>query len=242
MIQAYERLFGLLNLIAAYCKGRGNFEEIPADRRAIIRKLLVMLKPECDVFEAESAVKRIERIDDLLSWPSSVAFDEVNRQFKTLRENLEDDLKSREFFFIPQAKLKFLRETKDIPIDHPKDVIQARHDWHEAIWSYVLERYDAAVFHCMRVAEVGLRTLTRKLVGNQVGNRDVEMADWHPMLQAIEPIVEAKLKALENTARTPEREAAVRFYSGAMSHLQYFKTFRDEGAHARGSYGERAGL
>jgi hypothetical protein len=39
-----------------------------------------------------------------------------------------------------------------------------------------------------------------------------------------------------------ERERAVGFYSNVMSHLKYFKTIRDEAAHARAAYDEHLAL
>jgi hypothetical protein len=92
------------------------------------------------------------------------------------------------------------------------------------------------------LAELCLRTLGRKLIGNTIGNKPIEFVDWRPMLRAIEPKIDERIKQLDDEPRTAERERTDRFFKDARSHLAYFKSVRDEVSHARAFYDEGQAL
>jgi hypothetical protein len=140
------------------------------------------------------------------------------------------------FWYIAISKSDFLLTADDIPFKDGPDLIQARYEWHEASQCYAFERYTACVMHLVRLSEIALRSLARDLVGNKIDGREIEFLDWKPLLDAVEPELEKKIKDLNQQPRSAERQRNVTFYTGAASHLKYFKILRDNAAHARDKY------
>ncbi len=200
------------------------------------------IKSLCIRLEISSALERIERIERALDNPHECAFVFMRDHFRTLRENVEDNLTERIFWYVPLTKIRHLEAKKDLPFKEGPELRQAREEYFEAERCFALERYTGCMAHASRLAELCLRSLGRHLVGEKIGNRPIEFVDWKPMLTAVEPKIEEKLKQLDNEPRTPERERANRFYTDALSHLAYFKSLRDEVSHARALYDEGQAL
>jgi hypothetical protein len=256
MIQAYADLLVLLRTVQmcqwiADTNGIDGAASVDAERRNNLRDTLSgSVLGYCRQFEITTALHRIARIKTLLDDPFHCTYANLRHQFQTLYESIEDDLSGRLFWYIPQAQAEHLLRglksrltaRQDVALKDSPELPNIENEWSEAELCYALERYTACVMHLMRLAELGLRTLTRRLVGETIGNRSVEFVDWKPMLDAVEPVIADKLKELDNQLRTKERERAVGFYSGVMSHLKYLKTIRDEAAHARGIYDQGQAL
>lgn len=239
MIQIYGSLFALVQIVetcqwVADANGIDGSIAVDVGRRDQLRTTILGSAQEyCLKFELKSALDRINRIKLLFDYPHDCTHANMRQQLKTLHENIEDDLRNRIHWQIPVSKIVHIDDVEDIPFTEGPDLIQARREWYEAEWCFGLERYTACVAHAMRLAELGLRSLTRQLIGDAILGRAIEFVDWKPMLDAVEPVIKQKLDALKNDPRTAERERKVRFYSEAMSQLEYFKNVRDEIAHAR---------
>jgi hypothetical protein len=108
----------------------------------------------------------------------------------------------------------------------------ANYDMQQAGFCLGLELNTAAVFHLMRVAEVGLRALAF--------DRDVaipktilEFATWEEIIRQLES-AEDRIKDLP---KTPAREAQFDFYHGAMMEFKRFKNkWRNPVMHSRDTY------
>lgn len=96
----------------------------------------------------------------------------------------------------------------------------------------------ASVFHSMRAAEIGVRTLGTDL--KIVLPKPIELSDWQEILNAMV----APIKAIENSPRsTPNREEDLQFYSEAAAQFRFFKSaWRVQVAHARETYEENEAI
>ena len=98
---------------------------------------------------------------------------------------------------------------------------------------FALSLHTACVFHSMRAAEIGVRTL-----GKDLGVSfpfPIELADWHNVLDQID----GKISAMKNLPRGQAKDDDLRFYSTAAAQFRYFKdAWRVRVAHARATYGE----
>jgi hypothetical protein len=96
-----------------------------------------------------------------------------------------------------------------------------------------LERENAAVFHCMRVTEIGLQSLARDVGVTLKNDRPIELEDWNTIIQE----TDKKLAALRNSLKTNDNQQDIQFYSEAASQFRYFKdAWRNHVSHARESY------
>jgi hypothetical protein len=109
---------------------------------------------------------------------------------------------------------------------------------------YAAGEYTACVFHCMRVAEYGLRklaanrTLRVKLTKNH-RPIPIEYGTWQDVITAIQN----KIKKIRQRPVGPKREAELQFFSSAADHCEYMKDiWRNELSHTRRWYKKEEAL
>jgi hypothetical protein len=91
----------------------------------------------------------------------------------------------------------------------------------------------ASVFHAMRAAEYGLRSLARERKV-KLPKGPIEWGTWEDLINA----VRTEAQSLANTMpRGPKRDAVRSFYSGALGQFDAFRDeFRNDVMHVRASY------
>jgi hypothetical protein len=96
----------------------------------------------------------------------------------------------------------------------------------------------AAIFHLMRVAEIGLRALARRLKVT-IKKIPLEYADWGKIIFEIEE----KIKLKKPKSRGKKQSEALEFYHGAIGEFNAFKdVWRNNVMHTRKSYGEKEAI
>lgn len=115
----------------------------------------------------------------------------------------------------------------------------ARQDIEDAGNCLAAECSTAAVFHLMRVAEVGLRALAYDREAHVFKNAKtlfeipLELASWDQLIRELEDAE----KAIQGYPQTMARERQFDFYHGAMMQYRAFKNvFRNNIMHTRDSY------
>lgn len=98
---------------------------------------------------------------------------------------------------------------------------------------YACDQYTASVFHAMRAAELGLRSLAKAV--DVILPYPIELADWNTIIEKIEKkIVDMKL-----LPKGAQKDDDLKFYSDCAVHFRYFKdAWRIRVSHARESYTE----
>jgi hypothetical protein len=95
------------------------------------------------------------------------------------------------------------------------------------------ECHSAAVFHLMRVAEIGLRGLAFDRRIRIPKNRPVELATWEAIIKELE----AAEDEIRTFPQTLAREAQFDFYHGALMQFRAFKNvFRNQIMHTRKTF------
>ena len=112
----------------------------------------------------------------------------------------------------------------------------AKTDCQEAVYCYVLERNIASIFHSMRVAEIGLRALARRMRVKLPKGKKLEWAEWQMILREMS-------KKTENIGQSvragPYKDEVLEFYNGAIGQFTGFKDeFRNQVMHVRKTYDE----
>lgn len=136
----------------------------------------------------------LDRIDGLVSrLRVGLTISDFGDEIRFLNETIYSELKARLFVFVPPEKAerinKLTEEWGGILVSFPS----ARDDINAAVECYALDCNTACVFHSMRVAERGMRTLAKSLKVRTIGpqKHPLEFAEWGLILSALA----GKLKA-----------------------------------------------
>ena len=96
--------------------------------------------------------------------------------------------------------------------------------------------HTASVFHSMRAAEIGLRSMNSAFPLTIRGSKPLELAEWREILDALSVVA----RDIENRPNTDQqKEPDQLFMSEASAQFRFFKNvWRVRVAHARGNYDE----
>jgi len=156
----------------------------------------------------------------------------TQHEIRTLHESLIEDLSERWIFFPDLEKFdkyfynlveRFPKEIREAFPDAKEDIADAGH-------CYVTDNNTACVFHCMRVAEYGLRGLALHLDPTY----KPEKLEWGPIIRDLDQRI-GKMHE-QNQQPDPDREAKLDFYKEAVGQCRFFKKWRDDVSHTRGHY------
>ena len=188
-------------------------------------------RTECEWIELRNS---IFRIDDhiLIKLRDGITMGDLKTELRVLRETIDAELIGHEFAYIAQNKTDEYRNWNAIWKRVLENFDEATKEIDQAVICFAMELYSATVFHMMRVAELGLRSLAVKI--GVTMKHSIELEDWNTVLVA----VDRKLEELHNAPKSPSRQAELKLYSDVASHLRYMKAWRNEMAHARAVYGE----
>lgn len=245
-IDLLVRMFGALHdvsrdLNAADVLGQPyfDFKKMKPVNLARILDGLVMV---CEEFDVDPAlIEQIKTFESELRTNSLDLRDAVLRvRVEAIIAGVRNNLDSRKFMYMPPDEAsswqnpayfggKFLRF-------FPK---AAKLEGREAGNCFAASRWTACVFHCMRLAEYGLRQLARNLrVGltDKGKNCPVEYGTWDKV------ITEIRNKILESRQLPagPKKEQSLQFHSSAADACEYMKNiWRNEVAHTRRLYSKQ---
>jgi hypothetical protein len=193
---------------------------------------LQFIATKCRQLALNSAENRLQRCFGLLTSSLPQTYDELRREFETLHEAIEDDIKAEYFYHYPRPKVMLLILNAEwLPVFDAFP--SSRKEVDEGLDCYAPGHPTAAVFHMMRVAELGMRALARE---RQVTfpKHPLEWADWQNILDLTEKNAKT---ATGNMSRGPAKDAALAFHNGAIAHLHALKDmYRNSVMHMRRSY------
>ncbi|MDB5499705.1 MAG: uncharacterized protein JWP28_3736 [Phenylobacterium sp.] len=118
-----------------------------------LRKLCILT----DIVDLEPQIVRLER---RLDWDSA---DGIARDFKALEDRLKDELRNEFFFHLDRRDVSLYGKPTQFGADVAAKFPTATEDIEGAGNCLALQQSTAAVFHLMRVMEIGVKTLGRRL-------------------------------------------------------------------------------
>jgi hypothetical protein len=125
---------------------------------AEIQKLTAELGLDAAVAEAKEFITSLDSQGLALPYCCEVA-----QRLERLRRNVENQLDGKLFMFVPPSVARMLSEKALFGAEVSKKFPQAIEDIEEAGKCLAMCRYTAGVFHLMRVMEVGVRRLAKRL-------------------------------------------------------------------------------
>jgi hypothetical protein len=151
--------------------------------------LLSDLVEPCRTLGLDSAVAQIERILGTMTHPSGCTIAELTGMVNDLRQRIYDQLKQRFFLFVPIEKAKYYSDKELFGVEVEDKLPEAIYDIAEAGKCLALGRSTATVCHLMRVVEVGVVALAKKLSATIKTDQP-----WGAILREVDDAVKA-LKA-----------------------------------------------
>jgi hypothetical protein len=208
-----------------------------------------------NLVETKDAISRLDM--DLRSTAEKMTAGSLQYSLHHLLELMQSELQKRKVFVIDSEKSKFyqndiygikpptadvMRSFVDWPVPQPQFGVRvveafpsAYMDIVEAGRCLALNRNNAAVYHLMQVAEVGLRVLAwdrRVEVKRKKGQViPLDFAQWGEMIRGLED----KKKDINHWKRSKHlKEGAVRYYTHAIFEVDSFnEIFRKHISHSR---------
>jgi len=170
------------------------------------------------------SIDQIGRIRDRIKKPAR--FEEIAHLLGELRNRMLDELKGRVNLSITEAEAAIYRDPYPFGEPVASKFPRAAYDIVEASKCLALERSTAAVFHLMRVMELGVQSIGKKL-----GVSLTQDKTWQKILDDLN----APIKALPEKTRTQKRKKE--HYSAAHSHLFNVKlAWRNRVMHPKATY------
>jgi hypothetical protein len=212
---------------------------VPSERiKNWVAPLLANLERQCKTIELTTAHARIDNPELRLGLDRGITFDQLRTQVKVLRDAIETDLMQRRFASVESWKAKIHDDLAKDWGEVWRKCPSAKEDTERAVDCYALEQDTACIFHLMRVAEIGFRTLAKKLrvtITHKRKAAPIEYGDWEKVLTEIKnKITQARL-----LPAGPKRQTKLDFYSDVADHCTFMKDmWRNPVSHGRKAYND----
>jgi hypothetical protein len=142
------------------------------------------------------SLKSLDRLIETVKEPKCT-FRQASRGMAEVESRIRDELENVSLFAIKTERSNYLNQPKLFGDQVFSNFPSANNDILEAGNCVALERGTAAVMHLMRVAEVGLRTVSKALGVDP-------QSDWGGYLREIDKALDARVKA--SGKRTPDEQ------------------------------------
>jgi hypothetical protein len=184
-----------------------------------------LISVQLELTESLAFAKRLDR-----EFKKSLQSEQLVQGIKHLRDLMHSEMDKRKLFSIASDAAAYYKQERLFGDEVHAKFSDARADITEAGTCYACGCATAAVFHLMRVAEVGLRALAwdRRIVLPK--KKPILLATWDEIIRELEN----SEQAIQGYKKTQAREAQFAFYHGAMMEFRAFKNvWRNRVMHAR---------
>jgi hypothetical protein len=211
---------------------------ITAGERKGILGAIAESRHECEDLELSNSLHIISQIEDDLDHPNATPFyQQMGTQFRSLWNAMASDIADKRFVFIPKDNEQYFFNEELWPEGAHEAFPAARDDLNNSGFCLAADLHDAAVFHLMRVVEIGLRALARKLKVT-IPKTQLDYAGWKAVVGRIEAHLDAKMPK----ARGAKQELALKFKHDLLADFKAFEVARNELMHGRGHYGPKEAI
>jgi len=193
----------------------------------------------CKNFEADpSLLEQMQALEmELKTNNADLRESVLHARVNAIANGIENNLNARKFMFMPVDHASYWNNPeifgRYFVLSFPE---AASFEMLEVGKCFAAARGTACVFHCMRVAEYGLRKLARRLrvtIGDHGKKCPLEYGDWNKVIIAIRN----KITKIRQHPAGAKRERSLQFYSSVADQCEYLKDiWRNEVMHARRFY------
>jgi hypothetical protein len=221
--------------VAGLRRRHGGDAPVPDDMLRRFTDLLDQTEEMFSTFQFQSAIERLPRVRRAIHFDPTIA--RFQSELDYLANEILGELNAKTFLYVADDRKAYILSLQ--PLFGNKvyaNFPSARFDIGDAGKCLAVELNTAAVFHLMRVAEIGLRTLAwDRRVKVLQKNREIplDLATWEEIIRELEKAE----TAIQGFKKTHAREAQFEFYHGAMMEFKRFKNvFRNRVMHTREEY------
>jgi hypothetical protein len=210
------------------------------DAKNNLRRYLLPAKQFCERMDLPNALSRFNIfLNDTLPH-NSCTWNVVENEIWAMVDVVFQELSERKLVFIPRHLLEFLEQEKLFGEAVYDKFPSARSDIKDAGNCLAADLNTAAVFHLMRVVEIGLRAMAQHLQV-PIKKQQLEYLQWNSLIERIRAKI--KIKTSKLTPATPKKAEALEFYNGTMGQFEGFKDeFRNNVMHTRTHYDEHKAI
>src|SRR5205807_4343503 len=141
-----------------------------------------------------------------------ITYQELDYELKVLRESIQIDLGDKHTYILESSKENYHKRT--FVLEMWGAVIfyfpGIAKDAPSAMRAYAYGLNTACVFHLMRIAEVGLHALARRMRVRLPKRRQLERAQWNDIIVAMNK----KTELIANRRASDARDELLEFYRG----------------------------
>jgi hypothetical protein len=198
------------------------------------------LRKHCVTLGMGASIQRMGMLDCRLSGQlktNQCPYEVIDSEIGGLLHAVWAELAERHFAFVPAESARYFEQPALFGEAVNKAFPSAVDEIRDAGNCLAVGLQTAAVFHCMRIAEHGLRALAGHLKIKV--KHGLKYADWGTITQGMEK----KLDVLQQKSRGKRKAEALEFYRLAMDDCNMFKdVWRNNVMHTRGRYSEAEAL
>lgn len=193
---------------------------------------IVLSQPEklCHDFGLKMTAARIAQFKGRLGSAFDTPYMIIASEIGSIVETMSKEAGEKKFAFIPESNASFFEKEKLFEETVHNTFSEAREEIKDAGNCLAADLNTAAVFHLMRVAEVGLRKLAKPF-GIKLPHR-IEFATWGGVLKAIQTELDKP-----GVRRSKSKEKKLQRYSHLLLDIKAFQhLWRNPVSHLRGRY------
>jgi hypothetical protein len=162
--------------------------------------------------------------------------EEMAAHLESIRKILEIEFRSEWFYHYPKEKLARVHAIDSEWGNVVSAFPSAKYDIAHGLDSYACDHNTAAVFHMMRVAEIGLIRLAKELGVRLKKDKPLSHAQWGEIVGEIQRVSDGYLHSVP---AGHGKDEALSFYNGAASHVRALKDkYRNVVMHSRREFNE----
>ncbi len=210
-------VFAEITQLAQVASTGGKGDQISLDRRSYIAEYnmltVQLLCAELDLYQSLHAAQRLMgslKTDDVFT------NSELQWKLDNLRELMESEMRQHLYFRVENHLTRYINAKypfgEEVEIAFPS----IKRDLKEAGRCIAFDCNTAAVFHLMRIAEIGLWELGRDRQIPLAQNDKIEFSEWGVIIKEIEPAV----KAIQQWPNSRSKEDAHKFYNQALEEIR----------------------
>jgi hypothetical protein len=194
---------------------------------------VIAVEQQCKKLELEVSVQLCYRFHSKLQGSGRLHWNVVESELEGIRRQMISELAGKKFAFIPASVVQFFEQEMLFGEQVSQAFPLANAEIKSAGNCLSVDLNTAAIFHLMRVAELGIRALAKHLNVKLRNNQTIEYAQWGTLIHALND----KIAPLGTPPHNRKKTEKLQFYQGVLIEANALKDlWRNPVSHLRGTY------
>lgn len=232
------------NLADERARSNGPSSNVQGMEKEHLEQLLEKASKFCKGMEMPESMGRIVTIQNRLvpffmAWAGGASHQIMVTELAGLQVAFERELAHKKFIYMLPDEIKFFEQEALFGQAANDAFPSAKSNIKQAGNCLAADLNTAAVFHLMRVVEVGLHSIAKHPPTQITTNLPLQDEKWNAIITRLE----AKVKAIKQTGASTAKTDEIEFYDGTLVEFNYFKdVWRNHVAHSQQPYDHNTAL